>query len=260
MRFQRRNRLAVDGVAGPQNAARARPPRTAAARQPRVQPRRPGLGRGDAPVPALRARLLARRRRRRLRAGHRAAVDGASSAPRPRRSTARRRQPDDPRAAAPRAAGASRLGPVRFHRPRRRADRRRLRLASAAAATRASTSRSRRHARRRRRPRDVDFAGCNTGGYGNLVVVRHRLGFASWYAHLSRIAVRAGQAVSGGTRARLRGLDRALDRAAPALRGAPLRHAGRPVPYLLPGAARVRLGPAALERAPAAPRPHGAAR
>ena len=43
------------------------------------------------------------------------------------------------------------------------------------------------------------FAGWNTGGYGNLVVVKHRLGFATWYAHMSRIASRPGQVVSGGT-------------------------------------------------------------
>lgn len=46
----------------------------------------------------------------------------------------------------------------------------------------------------------VKFAGFNTGGYGNLVVVTHRLGFESWYAHLSRTAVSPGQAVTGGTR------------------------------------------------------------
>ena len=45
----------------------------------------------------------------------------------------------------------------------------------------------------------VEFAGWNSGGYGNLVVVRHRLGYATWYAHMSRIAVSAGQSVSGGT-------------------------------------------------------------
>jgi Peptidase family M23/Putative peptidoglycan binding domain len=46
----------------------------------------------------------------------------------------------------------------------------------------------------------VAFAGWNSGGYGNLVVVRHRLGYESWYAHLSRIAARVGQAVVGGSR------------------------------------------------------------
>jgi peptidoglycan hydrolase-like protein with peptidoglycan-binding domain len=46
----------------------------------------------------------------------------------------------------------------------------------------------------------VAFAGWNDGGYGYLVVVRHRLGFESWYAHLSRIAVSVGQVVVGGSR------------------------------------------------------------
>ncbi len=46
----------------------------------------------------------------------------------------------------------------------------------------------------------VAFAGWNSGGYGKLVVVRHRLGFESWYAHLSRIVARPGQSVVGGTR------------------------------------------------------------
>ncbi|HEX6780498.1 MAG TPA: peptidoglycan DD-metalloendopeptidase family protein [Solirubrobacterales bacterium] len=46
----------------------------------------------------------------------------------------------------------------------------------------------------------VIFAGYNTGGYGNLVVVQHRLGYTSWYAHLSSVAVASGQAVEGGTR------------------------------------------------------------
>lgn len=46
----------------------------------------------------------------------------------------------------------------------------------------------------------VIFAGYNTGGYGNLVVIQHRLGYTSWYAHLSSIAVASGQAVDGGTR------------------------------------------------------------
>src|SRR5437763_2561697 len=46
----------------------------------------------------------------------------------------------------------------------------------------------------------VSFAGWNSGGYGYLVVVSHRLGFSSWYAHLSRISAWRGESVVGGTR------------------------------------------------------------
>jgi len=46
----------------------------------------------------------------------------------------------------------------------------------------------------------VSFAGWNSGGYGYLVVIDHRLGFQSWYAHLSSVAVVPGQRVAGGTR------------------------------------------------------------
>jgi peptidase M23-like protein/putative peptidoglycan binding protein len=45
----------------------------------------------------------------------------------------------------------------------------------------------------------VAFAGWNSGGYGYLIVVRHRLGFESWYAHLSAIGASQGQYVVGGT-------------------------------------------------------------
>jgi murein DD-endopeptidase MepM/ murein hydrolase activator NlpD len=45
----------------------------------------------------------------------------------------------------------------------------------------------------------VSFAGSTSGGYGNLVVVRHRLGYETWYAHLATIAVAAGQSVAGGS-------------------------------------------------------------
>ena len=46
----------------------------------------------------------------------------------------------------------------------------------------------------------VSFAGWNAGGYGNLVVIDHRLGYQTWYAHMSSVAVHVGQSVSGGTR------------------------------------------------------------
>jgi peptidoglycan hydrolase-like protein with peptidoglycan-binding domain len=45
----------------------------------------------------------------------------------------------------------------------------------------------------------VSSAGRTSGGYGKLVVIEHRLGMTSWYAHLSRIAVRPGQCVVAGT-------------------------------------------------------------
>jgi peptidoglycan hydrolase-like protein with peptidoglycan-binding domain len=46
----------------------------------------------------------------------------------------------------------------------------------------------------------TEFVGRNYGGYGNLVVIRHRLGFTTWYAHLSTITTWVGEQVSGGTR------------------------------------------------------------
>jgi murein DD-endopeptidase MepM/ murein hydrolase activator NlpD len=45
----------------------------------------------------------------------------------------------------------------------------------------------------------VSFAGWSPGGYGHLVVISHRLGMTSWYAHLSAITVRAGNCVVAGT-------------------------------------------------------------
>src|SRR5882757_5292025 len=44
------------------------------------------------------------------------------------------------------------------------------------------------------------YAEYNYGGYGNLVVVQHRLGYTSWYAHLSSITTWVGEPVVGGTR------------------------------------------------------------
>ena len=44
----------------------------------------------------------------------------------------------------------------------------------------------------------VVFAGYSVGGYGRLIVVRHTLGVTSWYAHLSRISVHKGEGVRTG--------------------------------------------------------------
>jgi murein DD-endopeptidase MepM/ murein hydrolase activator NlpD len=46
----------------------------------------------------------------------------------------------------------------------------------------------------------VTFAGWNSGGYGNLVIVQHRLGYETWYAHQSGFAVSVGSQVAGGVR------------------------------------------------------------
>lgn len=42
-------------------------------------------------------------------------------------------------------------------------------------------------------------AGWDAGGYGNLVVVRHRLGTETWYAHLARVRVARGARVTART-------------------------------------------------------------
>ncbi|HYP55427.1 MAG TPA: M23 family metallopeptidase, partial [Solirubrobacterales bacterium] len=44
------------------------------------------------------------------------------------------------------------------------------------------------------------YAGYNYGGFGNLVVIQHRLGFTTWYAHLETITSWVGEQVVGGTR------------------------------------------------------------
>lgn len=44
----------------------------------------------------------------------------------------------------------------------------------------------------------VRYAMMNRGGYGNLVIVRHRNGLETYYAHLSRVKVQSGQVVKAG--------------------------------------------------------------
>jgi murein DD-endopeptidase MepM/ murein hydrolase activator NlpD len=80
----------------------------------------------------------------------------------------------------------------------------------------------------------VASAGWNSGGYGNLVIIRHRLGYETYYAHLSAISVTVGQAVAGGTQIGLVGATG--DATGPHLHFE-VRHNGipiDPVPLLLP--------------------------
>lgn len=79
----------------------------------------------------------------------------------------------------------------------------------------------------------VAFAGWNSGGYGNLIVVQHRLGYQTWYAHLSAFSVHQGQAVAGGMQL---GRVGTTGRSTGPHLHFELRHNGvpiNPVPYLL---------------------------
>jgi murein DD-endopeptidase MepM/ murein hydrolase activator NlpD len=94
----------------------------------------------------------------------------------------------------------------------------------------------------------VAFAGSNDDGYGTLIVVRHRLGFESWYAHLSAVAVSEGDAVAGGT---VIGYVGSTGRSTGPHLHFEVRHFGTPidpVPRLL-GAVSAGAGPRASRRA-----------
>jgi len=81
----------------------------------------------------------------------------------------------------------------------------------------------------------VTFAGWNSGGYGNLMVIRHRLGYETWYAHQSRFAVGVGAQVAGGVRI---GYVGSTGRSTGPHLHFEVRHNGapiNPVPYLLSG-------------------------
>jgi len=198
-RFQRRRRLAVDGIAGPRTLRRL-----GRRGRPRYGRRPMRRGHRGFDVAALQFVLWRRgfhpggfdggyggRTARAVRRYQRAAglaVDGVAG-----RSTLRKLR----RSLVYRSGPG---GPVRFFRPLRapmgdgfgwRWGRRHTGLDFTAGYGRAVGAAGRGR---------VAFAGWNTGGYGYLVVVRHRLGFESWYAHLSRINVFRGQYVVGGTR------------------------------------------------------------
>jgi peptidoglycan hydrolase-like protein with peptidoglycan-binding domain len=85
----------------------------------------------------------------------------------------------------------------------------------------------------------VSFAGWNSGGYGYLVIVDHRLGYQSWYAHMSRVATSPGRSVSGGTTIGYVGATGHVT--GPHLHFE-VRHNGTPIdpmPYLLSGTAKL---------------------
>ncbi len=205
-RFQRRKRLAVDGVAGPRT-------RRALGRRgrPALGTRLMHRGQRGWDVAALQF-LLARRgyspgpvdgafgrgTRRALARFQRAAglaVDGVAG---PATIAALRR----PRGNSTTPVSAPN-GPVRFYRP-------------VPGPIGDGFGAPRDHGRRRHTGIDFPvgagtlvaaagrgttiFAGFNSGGYGNLVVVQHRLGYTTWYAHLSRITSWVGESVVGGTR------------------------------------------------------------
>ena len=44
----------------------------------------------------------------------------------------------------------------------------------------------------------VRYAQYNTGGYGNLIIIRHFNGLETYYAHLSKLYVKSGQMVKAG--------------------------------------------------------------
>ena len=89
----------------------------------------------------------------------------------------------------------------------------------------------------------VIFAGWNSGGYGYLVIIQHRLDYQTWYAHMSRIATSVGRNVVGGTTI---GYVGATGHATGPHLHFEVRHHGVPIdpmPYLLPTTAPRRLAP-----------------
>ncbi len=212
----------------PPDAARSRTLRAARARQPRDAAREPGLGRRGAPVPAPAQGLRAGHGRRRVRrpdTGRRAAR------PAGRRHRGRRacRERDDRLAAGQKrrpVADGTRQLPA----PRAGADRRPLRRAARGrqAAPGLGLPRGLRHPSRRRRRghhdlRGAQLRGLRQPGRGPAPARVHDVVRAPVVDH--DVGRRAGQR---GHAHRLRGLNGLLHGAAPALRGAPLQHGGRP--------------------------------
>ena len=45
----------------------------------------------------------------------------------------------------------------------------------------------------------VEYAGFNSGGFGNLIILSHNFGFKTYFAHLSEIDVKVGDYITKGT-------------------------------------------------------------
>ena len=225
-------RGAPGGAARPRalRGDRRRRPRTAdeRGRPPLPGPPRPRGRRHRRPAHARGARL-ARPAAARL-AGHHARARAAGTSPRssscspraasrPARSTAASAPRGDRRRCALPGLGRARAdgvaGPATLAAVRRRAARARRCASSLRSAARRPTASGRAATRctpasTTRPPAGtgvaaagrgcVQSAGYDGGGYGNLVVIEHRAGMTSWYAHLDTIAVRPGQCVGRGQR------------------------------------------------------------
>jgi peptidoglycan hydrolase-like protein with peptidoglycan-binding domain len=97
----------------------------------------------------------------------------------------------------------------------------------------------------------VISAGWNSGGYGNLTIIQHRLGYQTWYAHQSSIAVSVGQHVAGGVRI---GYVGSTGHSTGPHLHFEVRHNGipiNPVPYLLPSTSLGKLAAGPFPKAAA---------
>lgn len=45
----------------------------------------------------------------------------------------------------------------------------------------------------------VEYAGFNSGGFGNLIILSHNFGFKTYFAHLNEIDVKVGDFITKGT-------------------------------------------------------------
>ena len=188
----------------PPHAARTRAPRPSSARDPLDAPGSARLGRRGLQFLLARRGYSPGQRRRRL--WPRYAARGHPLPARGRARGRRHRRPGHDRALRrPRSGPTTPVSaprPGALLPPGARPDRRRFRRA---ARPRPPPYRYRlpcwrRHARRCRRPRHHGLRWLQLRRLRQPRVVQHRLGYTTWYAHLSRITSWVGESVVGGTR------------------------------------------------------------